>query len=88
MVKSTRREFIKKTISGAVGSVVAGGVLSQTNPIFAFNKGNAPVFNRKSNRGNKPNLLYIFCDQLRFSAVGASGNKIVKTPNHRTMEII
>jgi len=75
MKKPTRREFLKRTISGAAGSVVAGGVLSQTKSIFASN------ISHKSNRANKPNLVYIFCDQLRYSAVGTSGNRIVKTPN-------
>ena len=30
---------------------------------------------------NRPNILHIFCDQLRFDAIGANGNRIVKTPN-------
>ena len=30
---------------------------------------------------NKPNILLIFADQMRFDAMGAMGNPIIKTPN-------
>ena len=29
---------------------------------------------------NKPNILFIFADQLRYSALGCSGNRVVRTP--------
>ncbi len=29
----------------------------------------------------RPNILFVFADQLRYSALGSSGNKIVRTPN-------
>jgi arylsulfatase A-like enzyme len=29
----------------------------------------------------RPNVLFIFCDQLRYSALGSSGNTMVQTPN-------
>lgn len=29
----------------------------------------------------RPNLLFIMCDQQRFDALGANGNRIIKTPN-------
>ena len=29
----------------------------------------------------KPNILFVFSDQQRYSAVGANGNKVVQTPN-------
>ena len=29
----------------------------------------------------KPSILFVFADQLRYSAVGSSGNQIVRTPN-------
>lgn len=29
----------------------------------------------------KPNILFIMCDQMRFDAIGAHGNSIIKTPN-------
>jgi arylsulfatase A-like enzyme len=31
--------------------------------------------------GKKPNILFVFADQLRYSALGSSGNKVVRTPN-------
>lgn len=30
---------------------------------------------------DKPNILYVFADQLRYSALGFMGNRIVRTPN-------
>ena len=30
---------------------------------------------------NRPNILHIFCDQLRFDAIHANGNPVIKTPN-------
>ena len=30
---------------------------------------------------DKPNILYIMCDQLRYDAIAALGNNIVRTPN-------
>ncbi|MCK9478619.1 MAG: sulfatase-like hydrolase/transferase [Firmicutes bacterium] len=30
---------------------------------------------------NKPNVLFIMCDQMRQDAIGCNGNKTVKTPN-------
>ncbi len=30
---------------------------------------------------NLPNILFVFADQLRYSAVGCSGNRIIRTPN-------
>jgi arylsulfatase A-like enzyme len=29
----------------------------------------------------KPNILFVFADQLRYSALGSSGNRVVRTPN-------
>ncbi len=31
--------------------------------------------------GPKPNILFVFADQLRYRALGIDGNKVVKTPN-------
>ena len=28
----------------------------------------------------RPNILYVFADQLRYSAVGFNGNRVVQTP--------
>lgn len=35
--------------------------------------------------GKGPNILFVFADQLRYSAIGSNGNKIVKTPNFDRM---
>jgi arylsulfatase A-like enzyme len=32
-------------------------------------------------RPTRPNLLFVFADQLRYTALGSSGNRIVRTPN-------
>lgn len=81
MKNTTRREFLKKSISGAVGVAVTGSVLSHAPSVFAHWEGRAPAFLGKSNKKDKPNLLYVFCDQLRYSALGSSGNKVIHTPN-------
>jgi arylsulfatase A-like enzyme len=31
--------------------------------------------------GKRPNILFVFADQLRYSALGSSGNRVVRTPN-------
>ena len=30
---------------------------------------------------SRPNILFIFCDDLRYDAIGANGNDIIHTPN-------
>ena len=30
---------------------------------------------------DKPNILFVFCDQLRYGALGVEGNPIIRTPN-------
>ena len=30
---------------------------------------------------NRPNVLYLMCDQFRYDCIGALGNKIIQTPN-------
>lgn len=30
---------------------------------------------------NKPNILFIMCDQMRYDAIGCNGNPVIKTPN-------
>ena len=34
---------------------------------------------------SRPNILFIFADQLRYSALGCSGNEVVQTPNFDRM---
>lgn len=31
--------------------------------------------------GERPNVLFVFADQLRYSALGSNGNQVVRTPN-------
>ena len=30
---------------------------------------------------DRPNILYIMCDQFRFDCIGALGNRVIQTPN-------
>jgi arylsulfatase A-like enzyme len=34
----------------------------------------------RQNEKNRPNILYVFSDQQRYSALGANGNNVVRTP--------
>ena len=81
MKKTTRREFLKKSIPGAVGAAASASALSKTHFLFAQGEQQAPAFLRRSNKGDKPNLVYIFCDQLRYSALGLNQNKLIRTPH-------
>lgn len=60
-----RREFI--------GTLAA---LSQLPSIT-----NAATRNMSSQGSNRPNILFIMTDQMRYDCLGASGNSIIKTPN-------
>ena len=63
----TRREFLKRGL-GAAASV---GVLSSLPAIGSL----------ASQSGRRPNVLYVFADQLRYTALGCTGNSQVITPN-------
>jgi arylsulfatase A len=62
-----RREFIKKTSAAA-------GALGLSMPGSAF------AASGKAGK-NKPNIIFIFADQLRSHALGCYGNEQLKTPN-------
>ena len=62
-----RREFIKKT-SAAAGALG----LSMTGSAFAASS--------KTDK-DKPNIIFIFADQLRSHALGCYGNDQLSTPN-------
>ncbi len=79
--KTTRREFLKKATLGAVGTAFTGITLSGKGSVFVNSEKSAPAILSKSTRGDRPNILYIFPDQLRYSALGSNGNKIISTPN-------
>ena len=37
----------------------------------------------------RPNILHLFCDQLRFDAIHAHNNPVIKTPNiDRLVEMV
>jgi len=65
----SRRNFIE-TAGIASASLIAGG------------RGQAAVTGATS---KKPNIIFVFADQLRYTSMGCSGNKIVKTPNFDRM---
>lgn len=41
----------------------------------------APKLAPASPASDRPNILFLFVDQLRFDCLGANGNRIIKTPN-------
>lgn len=79
MKSSTRRKFLKTSMSGTVGALITGGVLGRV-----FGKGRkiaAPAIIQNRGDSIRPNIVYVFADQLRYSAVATSGNQVVKTPH-------
>ena len=56
---------------------VFSGVLSMAMPML-LNQVNAQQVNKEKSR---PNIVFIFADDLCFSEMGGVGNKVVKTPN-------
>ncbi len=67
--KLNRRDFLKSTAKTTVAVSLAG---------LSTRALGAKSTERKQ---TKPNILYVFADQLRYSELGSSGNKIVQTPN-------
>jgi arylsulfatase A-like enzyme len=65
-----RREFFERTGQVSAGLLLAGYGQQA--------KGSSSETHGKA---KKPNVLFVFADQLRYSAVAASGNLIVRTPN-------
>ncbi len=63
----TRREFLKKTGAVAAGMAI-GGALGGLECLAAEPK-------------RKPNVVFVFADQLRAQAVGCYGDKQARTPN-------
>ncbi len=64
----TRREFLK----GSVAAAVTAGALTALpdSPLWAAEPG-----------ARKPNVVFVFADQLRSQALGCYGDKQAKTPN-------
>jgi arylsulfatase A-like enzyme len=71
MNKFSRRKFLKTSVA-----ITAGALVDQ-------HLSKAPGFGSSligSDKMSKPNLLFIFCDQLRYSALGCDSNDTVQTP--------
>ncbi|MBN1488675.1 MAG: sulfatase [Phycisphaerae bacterium] len=67
---------VRKIRRGGLGALcgVAIGLLSSM-PGQAT--GAAPADSQRA----RPNILFVFADQLRYTALGSSGNEVVRTPN-------
>jgi len=63
-----RRDFL--TQAGAAGVFLTGSGQGMQGASSQVQAG-----------GKKPNILFVFADQLRFSALGSSGNRVVRTPH-------
>lgn len=64
-LKQTRREFLKGTGALAAGIALSGRISN----VLA------------SEKWRKPNVIFVFADQLRACSVGCYGDKQAKTPN-------
>ena len=71
--KINRRDFVKSAGAGAA-------VVSLEGLFGLANAKQAAISNRPLAQ-KKPNVIIIFCDQLRSFTVGCYGNQFVKTPN-------
>lgn len=68
-----RRSFMKSAGIGAAAMSLEGS--------FGLARAAQPVNPNRPASGKKPNVIIIFCDQLRSTALGCYGNRFVKTPN-------
>jgi arylsulfatase A-like enzyme len=67
----TRRKFLESSIAGSAGVAIPAMAFAGTDPNRTL---------KKSKNGSYPNIVYVFADQLRYSALGSSGNDVVQTP--------
>jgi arylsulfatase A-like enzyme len=65
----------RRTFLGKSGGVLAGVLLGGCNQSARSSLSHA------GRDAKRPNILFVFADQLRYSAMGSSGNQIVRTPN-------
>ncbi|MBL7153701.1 MAG: sulfatase [Phycisphaerae bacterium] len=65
-----RRDFIGRS-GGILAGVLLGGHSGSAQSSLSHVGRDA----------KRPNILFVFADQLRYSAMGSSGNRIVRTPN-------
>ncbi len=75
MVAKGNRQINRRDFLGQAGAVSAG--------LFVTGYGQAAEGASGQRRGGpkRPNILFVFADQLRYSALGSSGNRVVRTPN-------
>ena len=71
MKKYNRRKFLAGSLAGTAGILVGS-----RHKGSSFSRNSSSLFGDEKH----PNLLFIFCDQLRYSALGNSHNEVVKTP--------
>ena len=53
-----------------IGKVASVSIALAANPLLAAQKPTA-----------RPNIVFMFCDDIRYDCIGANGNKIIHTPN-------
>jgi arylsulfatase A-like enzyme len=73
--KISRRKFLETS--------VIGGAAAATFPLTASASKTRPVpgiLKKRTGSPSHPNIVYIFADQLRYTSLGSSGNKLVRTP--------
>jgi arylsulfatase A-like enzyme len=68
----SRRKFIESSLAGSAGMAL---------PSMAFSRSSPSRTGEKRVDNPYPNIVYVFADQLRYSALGSSGNRIVQTPH-------
>jgi len=64
-----RREFLHKSCMGLIGMALTRAVAA------------SPTESSKTSGRRPPNFLFILTDQQRYDALGAAGNKNMRTPN-------
>jgi arylsulfatase A-like enzyme len=71
--KINRRDFVK--------SAGAGAAVVSLDGLFGLTNARQAAISNENTAAKKPNVVIIFCDQLRSFTVGCYGNQFVKTPN-------
>jgi len=69
-----RRKFIQKT-AAFTGALSAAGMAASIKGTKTSHRKN------EATEGNRPNILFIMTDQLRYDCLGINGNPIIHTPN-------
>ncbi|MFC1713593.1 arylsulfatase [Candidatus Poribacteria bacterium] len=72
--RTSRRQFLKATAGIAFAAGVASNLSQLTSHASA-------VGSSEKDAENRPNVILIFCDQMRGDCLGADGNPVVQTPN-------